>query len=234
MKIIPAIDLMDGEVVRLLRGDPGRRTVYGSDPLAVALRWQEEGADMLHIVDLDATLGSGSNMKHIKRIAAEVEIPVQIAGGLRDVPSILDAANTASRVVVGTIAFRDRPALAEVLEELGPARLVISVDHRAGDVAVDGWREAAGVNVIEAVRDLVDSGFSEFLVTEISRDGTMRGPELEHLSQICTIPGVNAIASGGVSGMDDVHRIRKIDPSGVILGKALYEGRLTVREAKLA
>lgn len=232
MKIIPAVDLMGGQVVRLYRGDPDQKTVYSDDPVSVARDWQRQGADMLHLVDLDATLGSGSNLSLIQEIAAQASVPVEIAGGLRSGPDAAEAARHAERIVVGTMAFRDRPALERLAESMGTKRVVVSVDHVGGEVVIHGWQSGTGVRLLDAVRDFVLAGFSEFLLTDVSRDGTMRGPDLGFLEKACGIGGANVIASGGISSLADVQKVKERNAFGVILGKALYEGRVGIREAK--
>ena len=232
MRIIPAIDLMGGEVVRLYKGDPAQKTVYGNDPVAVARQWESDGADLLHIVDLDATLGTGSNRGIIRDIISAVSVPAEVAGGLRDRGLVESMAAVSERVVLGTMAFRDRPLLQSLLSELGPERIVISVDHRNGEVAIHGWQSGTGAELIPSLEEFLSMGFTEFLLTDIGRDGTLMGPDLGYLGRACGLPGANVIASGGISGADDVRAVGAAGAAGVILGKALYEGRVSVREAK--
>ena len=233
MKIIPAVDIMGGQVVRLRRGDPASRTVYGDDPLEMAERWQEAGAEMLHVVDLDAALETGSNMEAVRSIASGLRIPVQAAGGIRSESGAAAAAGAASRIVLGTLAFRDRRALCRILDTLGPERVVVSVDHIRGMIAVRGWQERTAIPLRDAMRDLTDLGISEFLLTDVGRDGMLEGPETESLREACRLDA-NVIASGGVSCIGDIRVLRGIGPYGVILGRALYEGVITVEEAVAA
>ena len=233
LKIIPAVDIMDGQVVRLQKGDPSRKTVYGNDPLAISRRWQEAGAEMLHVVDLDAALELGSNGDAVGSIASGVDIPVQVAGGLRNEKAASKAADTASRIVLGTMAFRDRGALTRLLDRIGPERVVVAVDHIGGLVAVRGWQERTTIPLGEAMRDLTGLGVSEFLLTDVGRDGMLEGPDTKSLAEACSFDA-NVIASGGVSGAEDIRLLRKIDPYGIILGRALYDGRITVEEAVAA
>ncbi len=230
MKIIPAIDIMDGQVVRLKKGDPAQKTVYGSDPMGTAKKWQEAGADMLHVVDLDATLGLGSNTDVVRGIASQAGITVQAAGGLRDEETAIRMAASAPRVVLGTLAFRDRRALGRLLGELGPERVVVSVDHIGGYIAVKGWQEKTTILLHDAMRDLTGMGITEFLLTDVGRDGMLKGPDMKSLEAACRFDA-NIIASGGISGIDDVRQVGRLGPYGVILGKALYDGRITVEEA---
>ena len=232
MKIIPAIDLMDGKVVRLYKGDPNKKTIYSENPLEIAKKWESAGADMIHLVDLDATLGSGSNFDLLKSIAKSIKIPVQVAGGLRNETIIEEALKFATRVVIGTLAFKDKTALDSLLTTYGKEKLVISVDHNDGKIVTNGWKETTSLELVSIVKDLVKNGFTEFLSTSINRDGTLQGPDLKWLSLLGEIKNVNVIASGGISNIEDVMSVKKLNPFGVILGKALYENQVTIEEAK--
>lgn len=229
MKIIPAIDIMDGEVVRLLRGDPARKTIYGKDPVETAREWERQGAHMLHVVDLDATLSLGYNTGIIREIAGSVRIPVQAAGGLRSASAVAEMMGHAARAVVGTLAL-DGEILRDLAGRYGD-RLVVSVDHDNGRVLTHGWRQDSGMELVPAINQFMEAGVTEFLVTNVSRDGTLAGPDLEGLALACGIDGSHVIASGGISGVSDVREVSRYGPYGVILGKALYEGRITIGEA---
>ena len=232
MKIIPAIDLMDGKVVRLYKGDPNQKTVYSDNPVDIARQWESDGADILHLVDLDATLGLGSNLDVIKKILNTVSIPVEVAGGLRDKSIILEMAALSERIVLGTLAFKDKYLLKLLLSELGPEKIVISVDHKDGEIVTHGWQQGAGVKLIPSIKEFLDMGFTEFLLTNVSRDGTLEGPDLEFLEQACVLSNANMIASGGISNIDDVKDVKIKNAFGVILGKALYEKKISIGDAK--
>lgn len=232
MKIIPAIDLMNGQVVRLYKGDPKQKTIYSDNPIEIAKKWEKNGADMLHIVDLDATLGIGSNLSVIKKIIENVSVPVEVAGGLRDESIVMDTAQISTRVVLGTLAFKDKNTLKKLLEKLGPKKIVISVDHKDGEIVIHGWQEGTGVKLIEAIKDFLSMGFSEFLLTNVNRDGTLEGPDLKFLEQACQLESANVIASGGISNVKDVQDVKEKNSFGVILGKALYENKISIEEAK--
>ena len=232
MKIIPAIDLMEGKVVRLYRGDPKKKTIYSENPLEIAKKWESAGADMLHLVDLDATLGTGSNFELLKDIAESVKIPVEVAGGLRGKKIVEEAIEFAQRVVIGTLAFKDKTVLDKLLKTYGNEKLVISVDHKEGLIVVNGWQQTTDVALIDAVNDFIKMGFSEYLSTSIVRDGTLDGPDLESLKMVNEIKNVNLIVSGGISNIDDIVKVKELNPFGVILGKALYENQITIEEAK--
>ncbi len=238
MILYPAIDIRDGHAVRLLQGDYERETVYDADPVDAARRWADEGAEFLHVVDLDgAKAGEPRNLEAVRRIAAAVECPIQVGGGLRDaaaVEAVLDAG--AERVVIGTAALRDPEFLAEALEQHGE-RVVVSVDAKEGRVALQGWTEAGEETVVEAVAELSSRGVSRFLCTAIEVDGTMEGPALDELSRIAAATTSQVIASGGVGNLAHLGALAQLNApnlEGAIVGRALYEQRFTVPEATAA
>ena len=237
MKKIPAIDLMNGEVVRLFQCDPKQKTVYSDNPVQIAKKWEDAGADMLHLVDLDATLGLGENYDTVKKICENVSIPVQVAGGLRDIKKISAVLNFAQRAVIGTIAMQLKESdqeqiLSNLVSQFGRERLVVSIDHIDGEIVTHGWQRNTGIKLLEATKEFLRYGFSEFLNTNVSKDGTLQGPDIESLKNICEISGVNVIASGGISKIEDVQKVKEYNPYGVILGKALYEDLISIEEAK--
>lgn len=232
MKVIPAIDIMDNKVVRLVMGDPKNKTVYSSDPVGMAKKWEKAGADMLHVVDLDATLGTGSNLQTIKKITESVSIPVEAAGGLRTKEIIENALQFSSKVVLGTIAFKNKEILEEVSKKFGKERIVISADQMGGKIVINGWKENTGIELIPGIENFVRLGYSQFLITTVERDGTLHGPDLESLQKSCDIKNVNVIASGGISNLQDIVNVKKCGAAGVILGKALYDGKISVEEVK--
>jgi len=234
MKVIPAIDLMNGQVVRLYKGDPKQKTIYSDNPVEIAKKWEANGADMLHLVDLDATLGIGSNLPVIKKILEQISIPIQVAGGLRDESTVTDVSKICNRVVLGTLAFKDKPVLQKLLSNLGSKKIVISVDHIDGEIVIHGWQKQTGIKLINAMKEFLAMGFSEFLLTNVSRDGTLQGPDLKFLSQACQLTNAYVIASGGISNIKDVQNVKQENAFGVILGKALYENKISIQEAKLA
>lgn len=235
MILYPAIDIRGGQAVRLLQGDYARETVYDADPAEAARRWAGEGARFLHVVDLDgARAGEPRNLDAVRRIAAAVDCPIQVGGGLRDaesVEAVLEAG--AERVVIGTAALRDPDFLDEMLERHGD-RVVVSVDARDGKVALAGWTEAGGEGVVEAVVALSERGVAHFLCTAIEVDGTMEGPALGQLNSIAAATGAKVIASGGVGDLSHLEALaREAAPNveGAIVGRALYEGRFSVADA---
>ena len=235
MILYPAIDVRGGQAVRLTQGDYERETTYDADPVDAAKRWADEGAEFLHVVDLDgAKTGEPKNLDAIERIATAVECPIQAGGGLRDLASVsavLDAG--AERVVIGTAALRDPELLAAALEAHGD-RVVVSVDARDGKVSLAGWTETSDVDVAEAVADLSDRGVTRFLCTAIEVDGTMEGPALAELTRIAAATQAQIIASGGVGTLAHLESLaRNAAPNveGAIVGRALYERKFTVAQA---
>lgn len=235
MILYPAIDIRGGRAVRLVQGDYERETAYDADPVDAARRWAEEGAQFLHVVDLDgARVGKPQNLEAVRRIAAAVGCPIQVGGGLRDggaVDAVLAAG--AERVVIGTAALRD-PQLLEALIVAHGERVVVSVDTRGGKLSLAGWTETSNVDAPSAVADLSSRGVQRFLCTAIEVDGTMEGPAIDELNQIAAASSSKLIASGGVGNLSHLERLAADaapNVEGAIVGRALYERRFTVAEA---
>jgi phosphoribosylformimino-5-aminoimidazole carboxamide ribotide isomerase len=232
MMVISAIDLLDGKVVRLVKGDPDNKTIYSDDPVKVAERWAAEGAEMLHVVDLDAALQTGTNnRKMIYKIAASIQIPVQAAGGIRSVEIINEMLKNVNKIVLGTIAFQD-PALIGKMIKKKKERIVLAVDYRGGTVVVNGWKEKTNFSIQDAIYDFQVVGISEFLLTSVEKDGTLSGPDFSSLRHASAFPGIKIIASGGVSSLEDILRARTAGCSSIILGKALYDRRISIAHAR--
>lgn len=232
MMVISAIDLLDGKVVRLVKGDPDNKTIYSDDPVKVAERWAAEGAEMLHVVDLDAALQTGTNnRKMIYEIAASIQIPVQAAGGIRSVEIINEMLKNVNKIVLGTIAFQD-PALIGKMIKKKKERIVLAVDYRGGTVVVNGWKEKTNFSIQDAIYDFQAVGISEFLLTSVEKDGTLSGPDFSSLRHASAFPGIKIIASGGVSSLEDILRARTAGCSSIILGKALYDRRISIAHAR--
>ncbi len=236
MILLPAIDILDGKAVRLAQGSFEERTVYDADPLEAAKRWTADGARALHVVDLDgARTGRPVNLDQVRRIAAETEIPVQVGGGLRTIEAVRSALEAgASRVVLGTAAYADVDFLDAVIAEIGD-RAVVSVDARQGYLAASGWLEQTQIPVRSVIERMNGRGVRRFVYSSIDRDGILAGPDLEAAAQVAAAVRGSFIYSGGVAGLDDLRALadlRQVNLSGVIVGKALYEGRFTVQEAQ--
>jgi phosphoribosylformimino-5-aminoimidazole carboxamide ribotide isomerase len=239
--LYPAIDIRGGRAVRLVQGDYERETVFDADPVDAARRWVDAGAEALHVVDLDgARDGTPVNLGHVRRICDAVEVPVEFGGGLRSAESISDAFEAgASFVVLGTAALAD-PGLVEAVASERPGKVVGSVDARAGKVAVEGWAREAEISPSPLVSDLAARGVSRFLYTPIEVDGTLAGPSLEALGPVAETAeaaGAKVLYSGGVGELDHLRELaglRLPALEGVVVGRALYEGRFSVAEAKTA
>jgi phosphoribosylformimino-5-aminoimidazole carboxamide ribotide isomerase len=228
--VIPAIDLREGRCVRLLRGDPLAAVVYRGDPVAVARRFEESGAAMLHVVDLDAALGEGDNRGAIVSICEAVSSPVQTGGGLHeahDIDRVL--ALGAARAVLGTAAARDPDVVREAVSRHGD-RIVVALDTRDGRVMVRGWRDAAGP-LERFVPALDAAGAPRFLVTSIGSDGTLEGPDLQLYRQVQDLTDRPVIASGGVATLADLEALAELGVEAAVVGKALYEGKLSLEDA---
>jgi len=239
--LYPAIDIRDGRAVRLLQGDYARETAYDDDPLDAARRWLGQGARALHVVDLDgAREGEPRNLEHVGRIAAEADVPVQVGGGLRDAEAVAAAIDAgADRVVLGTAALVEPELVAALADEHGE-RIVVGVDARRGHVAVEGWERETGAAPAQTVTDLAARGVRKFVFTPVEVDGTLGGPAVEELAEVAGAAadaGAGLIYSGGVGSVDDLRALRELSLDslgGVIVGRALYEGRFTVAEGQAA
>jgi phosphoribosylformimino-5-aminoimidazole carboxamide ribotide isomerase len=236
MIIYPAIDLRGGEVVRLFQGDFSASKTYSRDPVQIALEWAGQGAEILHVVDLDgAAQGVPSNLEVVRSIVQKAKVPVQCGGGVRSLETVrmlLDAG--VSRVVLGTKAVEDKDFLEAAYAAYG-AKVIVSLDARQGILQVRGWQEkSAGIEAVVFAAGLKALGFTEVIYTDISKDGTLKGPNISEMTELARSSGLRVIASGGVSSLDDIRRLAECEGqgiSGVIVGKALYEHRFTLTEA---
>lgn len=239
MILYPAIDIRGGQAVRLLRGNYSRETVFDADPLDAARRWVEQGAEALHVVDLDgAREGAPINIEHLARICETVAVPVQAGGGLRqagDVAAVLAAG--AAQAVVGTAALSD-PALIEGLAAEHGERIVVSADSRGGRVAIEGWERGTHATAADLIADLAARGVRRFVFTPVEVDGTLEGPRTEELAEVAQTAAAGdaeLIYSGGIGSLDHLSALAALGLSavaGVIVGRALYEGRFTVSEGR--
>jgi phosphoribosylformimino-5-aminoimidazole carboxamide ribotide isomerase len=235
MEIIPAVDLKGGRCVRLRQGRMDDETVFSHDPVAMARRWQELGASRLHVVDLDGAVeGRPVNAEVIRDICAALSIPVQLGGGVRDLAGVERALELGvDRVILGTLAARQPQAALEAACRL-PGRVVIGIDAREGMVAVQGWTELSRVHFLELAARFDRPEVAAIVFTDIARDGMHTGPNLESTRQLCQAVSVPVIAAGGVHDLDDVARLKELEPlglAGVITGRAIYEGTLDLAAA---
>jgi phosphoribosylformimino-5-aminoimidazole carboxamide ribotide isomerase len=230
--VYPAIDIRGGRCVRLIEGDFDRETAYDADPVDAARRWVEAGAEWLHLVDLDgAVAGKPVNREAIGRIRAAVAVPIQLGGGLRQLSDLESAfGNGIDRAILGTVALRD-PALVKSAVGQWGERVAVALDARDGRLATHGWLEQSDARAIEVALRLAAAGVRYFNVTDISRDGTLSGPNLESLREMIAAVDANIIASGGIASVDDIEATAEVGAAGVIVGRALYDGRVDLRDA---
>ena len=235
LTLLPAVDVADGQAVRLVQGAAGSETSYG-DPLEAALAWQNDGAEWVHLVDLDAAFGRGSNAPLLAEVVSRLDVKVELSGGIRDDASLRAALATgAARVNIGTAALEDPEWCDRICGEFGD-RVAIGLDVRGRTLAARGWTREGG-DLFEILERLDKAGAARYVVTDITKDGTMRGPNLDLLREVCARTDKPVIASGGVSKLDDLRALATLEPigvEGVIAGKALYAGAFTVAEALAA
>lgn len=229
-ELYPSIDVREGRVVRLRQGDFDDETVYGDDPVAMARSFEAAGARWIHVVDLDAARRTGSNREIVVAVADAVSVPVQTGGGVRD-GSLLD--DGVARVVVGSAAVEE-PDLVRDLASRWPGRVAVGLDHWDGEIRVRGWEQGSGRALLDVAAELALPGVAAFVVTDISRDAMLVGPDLEGLGRLLHATAVPVIASGGVGSLDDLTALRDLGVAGAIVGKAIYEGRFGVDEAVVA
>ena len=233
MEIIPAIDLKDGRCVRLFQGDFNQETVFSDDPLAMAQSWQDQGSQRLHVVDLDGAIrGKPVHLEIISSIVKTLDIPVQVGGGVRDLSSAEAWIEIGvARVVIGTAAVRDPDMVQEVCRKLGSEKIVVSVDAKAGLVALQGWQESSSVTVLDLASQMAKLGVVRLLYTDIARDGALTGPDLVTNARLTSETDLAIQASGGVSSLEDLRGLLRTGVEGVIIGRALYTGAVSLPDA---
>ncbi|WP_449062442.1 bifunctional 1-(5-phosphoribosyl)-5-((5-phosphoribosylamino)methylideneamino)imidazole-4-carboxamide isomerase/phosphoribosylanthranilate isomerase PriA [Planomonospora algeriensis] len=235
LELLPAVDVADGRAVRLVQGEAGTETSYG-DPLSAALAWQEAGAEWIHLVDLDAAFGRGSNRELLASVVKAVDVKVEMSGGIRDDASLeLALATGCRRVNIGTAALENPDWCSKIIAEYGD-RVAIGLDVRGTTLAGRGWTKEGG-DLWEVLERLEADGCSRYVVTDVTKDGTLTGPNLDLLREVCSRTGKPVVASGGVSSLDDLRALAALVPAGVegaIVGKALYAGAFTLEEALAA
>lgn len=232
LELLPAVDVAEGQAVRLVQGEAGSETSYG-DPLEAALTWQQQGAEWIHLVDLDAAFGRGNNREVLRRVVDEIDIKIELSGGIRDDESLDRALEFgAARVNLGTAALEDPEWTARAIERHGDA-IAVGLDVRGETLAARGWTKEGG-NLWEVLERLEDAGCPRYVVTDVTKDGTLRGPNTELLAQVSAKTNKPVVASGGISSIQDVQALAAMVSSGVegaIMGKALYAGKFTLPEA---
>jgi phosphoribosylformimino-5-aminoimidazole carboxamide ribotide isomerase len=233
--IIPAIDIKDGQCVRLYQGEMDKETIYFSSPLEAAKHWVEEGAELLHVVDLNgAVTGHPVHRQEVTAICLGFGVPVELGGGLRSLDAVEEAlALGVERVVIGTAAYENRDLLRSICQRF-PGKIIVGIDAREGLAAIKGWRESTSMDAVELATRCEEDGASKIIYTDISRDGTTLGANVEEILRLARAVKIPVIASGGVASLDDILRLKEIEKDGVegvIVGRALYSGAFTLRAA---
>jgi phosphoribosylformimino-5-aminoimidazole carboxamide ribotide isomerase len=234
MQLIPAIDLMNGKIVRLSRGEAKTAKVYDQfgGPVETAKRWRDEGAGKLHIIDLDAAFGKGNNHDVIADIAKNIALPIQVGGGIRSFETAAKLFKTGiSQVILGSLAFSDLSAIGKIQKRFGAESVIIALDNKDGRIMVEGWKTATALSLKEALEKFTKLGVGTFLITSIAQDGMLSGPDLETLREACKFPNAKVIAAGGIGSINDLTALKRVGVEGAVIGKALYEGRFTLKEA---
>lgn len=234
MLIIPAIDLKEGKVVRFVQGKYDKK-VYSKDPVKVARHWQSQGAKLIHIVDLDGAMtGKQKNLEIAKQISRAIRIPVELGGGIRKLCAVKELLQAGiSRAVVSTKALEDEVFLKSAIKKFGE-KIVVSIDEMQGRVFIKGWKYTGRIKTVSLLKKLKSLGLKEIIYTNISRDGTLKGPDILSIRRILKESGMEVIASGGIGNLSDIVKLKRLEKyglKGIIVGKALYEGRFTLSEA---
>lgn len=232
MIIFPAIDIKDNKCVRLLQGDFNKVNVYGDDPSKMAKKWEEKGAEYIHIVSLNGARGEGNiNDESIKKILQSVNIPIQIGGGVRDEKRIEDLLDMGvNRVIIGSMAVKNKELLKDLVKKY-KEKIVVSIDAKNGKVAIEGWEEVSVFDSIELCKELEEIGVKTIVYTDISKDGMMIGPNFNIYEKLSKETSLDIIASGGVTTLEDVKKLNLINLYGAIIGKSLYENKIELKEA---
>lgn len=233
MQLYPAIDIRNGQCVRLRQGQFHNQEVYSSSPVKVAKQWETQGASFIHLVDLDGALhGHGVNEEVIRDIASAVSVPVQVGGGIRTIKDIENKLNLGvNRVIIGTKAVENPAFIKEAISNFGADRVVIGIDAKNGMVAIEGWEKVSNYNAITLALNMKELGVKTIVYTDISKDGMLQGPNVECTKEMVDMTGLDIIASGGVSSLKDLELVNQVGVHGAIIGKALYENRINLEEA---
>ena len=235
MQLIPAIDLMGGKIVRLTRGKAETAKCYESQfgtPIEAAKRWRDEGAGKLHIIDLDAAFGIGDNRSVIAEVAKNIALPIQVGGGIRSYEIAEKILKTGiSQVILGALAFSDPSAIGKIQKTFGADSVIVALDNREGRIMVEGWQTETAMTVDDALGKYTEMGVRQFLITSIAQDGMLSGPDLQTLNGATLHPNAKIVAAGGIGSIGDLEALKEIGVEGAVIGKALYEGRFTLKQA---
>jgi len=232
MLVIPSVDIMDGQCVQLVGGKPDTKRVYGG-PVEWAKKWEEAGAEIIHLVDLDAALGNKRNDEKLKEVFQSVNVVTQVGGGIRDITraeALLKAG--AGRIVVGTAAVENPNFVVDLVESFGGDRIIVALDSRGGKVAVEGWKKTSVVSTVDLAKSLEKIGIWGFLFTSVDVEGSMRGPDVDAIKTLVNTVSLPVMASGGIGSLDDIEKVVKTGAYGLVLGMALYERKFTLQQAK--
>lgn len=232
MRLYPAIDMIDGKCVRLVQGDYSQKTTFAKDPLEVAFKWQEQGGDLIHLVDLDgARSGDMPNFEIITKIAKELTVPIEIGGGIRDMKAVEKyLENGVYRVILGTAAIKNPDFVKEAVKEYGK-RIVVGIDAKDGMAAVSGWEEVSRVSALSLAKRMEQMGVSTIIYTDIATDGMLKGPNVAAMKEMTEYVSMDVVASGGVTSIEDLGKLKSVGVEGAIIGKALYTGHIDLKDA---
>jgi|TARA_B000000460_G_scaffold245616_1_gene217568 phosphoribosylformimino-5-aminoimidazole carboxamide ribotide isomerase len=231
MKIVPSIDLLDGRVVRLKQGKPELATFYDYSPLELVEKWQKIGISRMHIVDLDATLERGNNYELIKKISENTKLEIQIGGGIRDIEYAKKISKDVSKIVIGTIAMKNKELFQNICEEVGLSKIILSLDYIHDQIMINGWRDETGRNLYDSILEFVNSGIETILLTAIKKDGMLEGPDVETLQKVRKNTNIEIQASGGFSSIEDIKKVRNIGVEYIILGRAIHSKIISIEDA---
>ena len=231
MKIVPSIDLLDGRVVRLKQGNPELATFYDYSPLELVEKWQEIGISQMHIVDLDATLERGNNYELIKKISENTKLEIQIGGGIRDIEYAKKISKDVSKIVIGTVAMKNKELFQNICEEVGLSKIILSLDYIHDQIMINGWRDETGRNLYDSILEFVNLGIETILLTSIKKDGMLEGPDVETLQKVRKNTNIEIQASGGFSSIEDIKKVRNIGVEYIILGRAIHSKIISIEDA---
>ncbi len=231
MQVIPSVDIMRGRCVQLLGGTPGTGKEYG-DPVEVAQRWVAEGANYLHVIDLDAAMGAGDNFEQVVEVLANARVNAQVGGGIRTIERACEFLGIgANRVILGTAAVENPDLVKELVELAGAARVAVALDAKAGKVAIEGWRTQTNKSVFDVAKEFEKIGVGALLFTSVDVEGKMVGAAVDEIRKLVSAVKIPVLASGGVGSLDDVRMVKETGAAGLIVGMALYEGKFTLKQA---
>ena len=232
MRIYPAIDIIDGACVRLVQGDYSKKTKFADDPLEVALRWQSLGGEFIHVVDLDgAKSGNMPNFELISRMATKLDVPIEVGGGIRNIEAVERYLNGGvARVIIGTSALSDPDFVKEAVRRYG-SKIAVGIDAKDSMVAINGWEEVSHTSALELASRMADIGVEYIIYTDIATDGMLNGPNVAAMAEMVSGVKTNIIASGGVTGIEDIKALSAVGVEGAIIGKALYTDRINLEDA---